>query len=234
MDLPDYDNAKKWLDALRRKPWPWFLLSIVVVVGGYWWFQRFQPGTASVAVHKSDLKGSPVSPSYNAGRDMAVYNIGSVNQSVAGARPEEIGSLRRLATASIFKTADDPLRKMVSDNLERIRKASRTSLPTVTISADQANPNRLRIADEMGELLRTSGFEVKVLGGTLYSASQEPIRVIFRPKDRELAEAILMAFEPILHANVGAQEVVNRPGDEILVLIKGEPKFTPEGIKVFE
>ncbi len=230
MGIPDFDNTMKWVNAFRNKPRPWFvLIIIVVVVVGYSWFQRFKSSTASVAVHKSDLKGSPINPQYNAGRDMAVYNI-----LVTGARPEEIESMRQLATASIFKTANGPLRKMVHDNLERVRKLFASPLPMVTISADKANPSRLKIADEMGDLLRASGFEVKVRGGALFSESREPIKVIFRPKDRKLSEAMLMAFEPILHANVGAQEVVNRPGDEIVVLIMGEPRFTPEGIKVFE
>ena len=104
----------------------------------------------------------------------------------------------------------------------------------MTISADGGNQNRVKIADEMGNFLHASGFEVKVRSSQLLSQSREPIKAIFRPRDRQLVEAMLMAFEPMLQATVGTQEVANRPGDEIVVLILGEPRFTPEGIKVFE
>ena len=86
----------------------------------------------------------------------------------------------------------------------------------------------------MADLLRASGFEVKVLDSQLFDPSRKSIKAIFRPKDWQLVEAILMAFKPMLHANVGVQEVPGRPGDEIVILIMGEPVFTPEGIKVFE
>lgn len=211
------------------KKWWFKLIAAPLLVGLILLFVKKEAVIPSL-----NLSGSPVNPQYNAGRDMAVYNIGSIDQLVTGARPEEIESVRQMATASIFKTASDPLREMVHNNLERVREQFASPLPMVTISADKANPNRLKIADEMGELLRASGFEVKVRGSRIDSESREPIKVIFRPKDRKLAEAMLMAFNPILNANVGAQEVANRPGDEIVVLIMGEPRFTPEGVKAFE
>ncbi|MBI3321978.1 MAG: hypothetical protein HYZ91_06910 [Candidatus Omnitrophica bacterium] len=138
-----------------------------------------------------------------------------------------------VVTAPIFKTVSDPIRQVVHDNLERVRNQFAPPFPMVTISADSGNQSRVKIADEMSDLLRAAGFEVKVLTSHIVSPARQPIKAIFRPKDRQLVEAMLMAFEPMLHATVGVQEVAGRPGDEIVILIEGEPRFTPEGIKVF-
>ena len=123
MDFPGHDNAMKWIRTWNQQPWPVRSLLIIVlllIMGGVWWFRRSKSGPNGIAVQESDLKGSPVNPQYNAGHDMAVYNIGSIDRLVIGARPEEIESVRRLATASIFKAVSDPVRRTVHDNLERV------------------------------------------------------------------------------------------------------------------
>lgn len=146
----------------------------------------------------------------------------------------ELDVLRSKADQATFAPFSDESRNQVKARLENIRKRFGPSLPVITISADSGNQNRVKIADEMGALLRASGFDVKVRSSQLFSQSREPIKAIFRPEDRQLIQEILMAFESVLHATVGTQEVGNRPGDEVVVLIQGEPKFTPEGIKIFE
>ena len=146
----------------------------------------------------------------------------------------ELNELRRIANQTTFARFGDKLRSQIQTNLEQVRRQFDTALPMITISADGGNQNRVKIADEMGDLLRSAGFVAKVRSSQLIGQSREPIGIIYRPQDRELARAVLMAFEPGLRANIGTQEVQNRPGDEIVVLIRGEPKFTPEGIKVFE
>lgn len=172
-DWPDHDNAMKWRNTWNHQPWRvrllWLALWLIIGGGGTWWFQRSKSGTGNVAIHQSDLRGSPVNPQDKAGHDMAVYNIGSIDQVVIGARPEAIERVRQLATASIFKPVSE-------------------------------NQNRLKIADEMDGLLRASGFEVNVLVSQLFSPSREPIQAIFRPEDRQLVEAVLVAFKPMLQA----------------------------------
>jgi hypothetical protein len=142
--------------------------------------------------------------------------------------------VRRLATQSIFKPVSDPLRTTTHANLERVRQQFASSLPKITISADEGNQKRLKIADEMGDLLRTSGFEVRVRYPNIYTQTREPIKVGFHPKHRQFVEAVLMAFEPMLRATVALKEVPDGNGESITISIFGESTFTPEGIKVFE
>jgi len=138
------------------------------------------------------------------------------------------------AKRNIYKEIDGQLKDQILSNLTNVRKEYSDFSYKIEISADKGSLSRLKIADEIGNLLNEAGFDTRVRQSMLITSDRKPIHVAFRPEYRDFGEAILMAFEPALRANVGVRESEDRQSGDISIAIVGKPMFTERGAIFFE
>ena len=213
MELPDYNNAKKWL----RAPLRWKLLILILIL--------------AIALLAKAASGGIVI--VIAGRDLSMNYAARPEPIEASPKPPEVKGPKQPVATPEYKPISDSLRQRLETGLRDIQKRFVDSAPQVTISVTQGNQDRTNVADELGELLRSTGFQVKVRYSVIFSPDRVPIKVIFHPRYRGFVESMFKALAPLLRTTITLQQVGGRVGEEVSILIMGDPTFTSEGSVVF-
>lgn len=209
MELPDYNNTKKWLKAPLR----WKLLVLIAILV-FALLARAANGGIVVII---------------AGRDVAMNYTARPESIKTPPNPSEAKGPKQLIATPEYKPISSSLRQRLEIDLRDVQKKFVDSAPQITISVSQGNQNRTNVADKLGELLHSAGFQVKVRYSVIFSPDRVPIKIIFHPRYRGFVESMFGALSPLLRTTITLQQVEGRVGEEISILIIGDPTFTSEG-----
>lgn len=259
MGIPDYDQAAKWYQFYRQLPrWGKVVVvavgSVILCVAMYLFYVKYEGLHSENAKLRNALeqKDADINRLNLEKAELHRENLHSkelldpIRRKAEQLYPEleidaafaklveDIETVRQLAVRDIYRPLSKEIRDSVISGLRAIQKRHSSLQVSITVQSVKGSNTLHRVAEELGDILATAGFDVEVAEPAIMMTNwHEAVMILINSEDKGFVQELHYVLKRFIDTKFAASPGQDFERGRLKFVIAGDPLFSPHGVVTF-